>query len=76
MEIKLSQIESEYQACPYCMEVYDGNYRGCCGEAHSELAYVVDGVGYLESECTIIDDSMEMLKEREENYKLDKELGK
>jgi hypothetical protein len=58
VKLKLSQIIESVSVCPYCMNDYDGNWRGCCGEAHCEEAVVTaDYECYLESEIEIEDDS-------------------
>ena len=55
MILKSSEIKEEISVCPYCMNDFPiDSWRGCCGEVHSERAYVtVDGECYLESEVTI-----------------------
>lgn len=74
MKIKLSEIEGIEEVCVYCYR--PSTIYSCCGENHSEKAYLVGNECYLDSEVTIIDDTEEVEKERNENLKLDLELGK
>lgn len=55
MRLNRSDIIKSISVCPYCMDDYDGNWRGCCGEVHCEEAVVTkDGECFLESEIELI----------------------
>lgn len=50
-----------YMACPYCGNPHnaESSYKGCCGENHSERAYLYEGEVILESEERALDHAFE-----------------
>ena len=52
-----SQIIDEITQCPYCgSEIETDPHRGCCGEVHSERAYLTETESYPVDETTVIED--------------------
>lgn len=46
------EIVDEYNACVYCGDKAgsDFHYRGCCGEVHEELIYVLENGEHVRQE--------------------------
>jgi hypothetical protein len=60
-QIRESQIETEFLACPYCMSdvSHYEPWRGCCSESSAHFGTAIQtyqGETYLKSEVSIIDD--------------------
>lgn len=56
VEIYDEEIVDEYNACVYCGDAArsDFNYRGCCGEVHSELVYILENGEHVRQEDVYI----------------------
>ena len=57
-KIKEEDIVDEFEGCAYCGSEIEASfdYKGCCGEVHSELFYVLkDGSILSEFECEIVE---------------------
>ena len=53
-----SQIIDTITQCPYCgSEIATDPHRGCCGEVHSERAYLTETESYPVDETQVIEDA-------------------
>jgi hypothetical protein len=74
-----SQIVEERSVCPHCGSDYDGDYRGCCGEVHTETLYTFDdGEELLESEVRILPGDRPLTEDELEAMELERlfEMGR
>jgi len=60
-QIKESQIETEFLACPYCMNdvSHFEPWRGCCGESSAHFDTAIEtsqGETYMLAEVEIVSD--------------------